>query len=152
MENIKKYSNFAAAFNNGNCCAKLYVISPSGAPNGSILDGRFLFYHLLSHWHFKAKLCRCRQKVVSLQPIIENFLPIFCLLRDTCLTAQDRYKLTLDYFKIKYWGSWFLSFKRRILLGSITSSEQRERYFLGIVYEKPLILAEMGDQQQFFLL
>lgn len=30
-------------------------------------------------------------------------------LRDTCLTAQDRYKQYLDYFEIKYWK--FLNLK-----------------------------------------
>lgn len=33
---------------------------------------------------------------------LQNWPTVPGYLRDTCLTAQDRYKLTLDYFKIKY--------------------------------------------------
>lgn len=33
---------------------------------------------------------------------LQNWTSIPGYLRDTCLTAQDNYKLTLDYFKIKY--------------------------------------------------
>lgn len=33
---------------------------------------------------------------------LQNWPTVPSYLRDTCLTAQDRYKLTLDYFKIKY--------------------------------------------------
>ena len=33
---------------------------------------------------------------------IQNWGNINCYLRDTCLAAQDNYKLLLDYFKIKY--------------------------------------------------
>ena len=33
---------------------------------------------------------------------IQNWGKINGYLRDTCLTAQDSYKLSLDYFKIKY--------------------------------------------------
>lgn len=43
MKNFKKNSIFVTSFSDNSSIAQLYLMSPSGAPFGSILDGRFLF-------------------------------------------------------------------------------------------------------------
>ena len=35
--------------------------------------------------------------------VAQNSYTAFLYLRDTCLVAQDKFKLYLDYFKVKYW-------------------------------------------------